>query len=268
MAREASPEGGRGAAEAHRSSIRRLRDLPPPANLRSITNAPIRIPDDLARTLTSDDFLTLTGPAEAQTRVKASVFLAYAAPVADEAEARAVLAEREKRMWDATHHCSAWRLRGGVSRANDAGEPSGSAGAPILAAIEGAGVVDCVVIVTRWYGGTRLGVGGLVRAYGDAAAEALAAAPRRIGTRAVRLSVEYPYEHTAAVMRVLERAGAAEVEHGYAASGNAGTVAFSVPASAERMVREELRETTAGALAPEREGETVLYRNADPGSGY
>jgi uncharacterized YigZ family protein len=211
-----------------------------------------------------DDFLTLAAPAEAQTRVKASVFLAHAAPVASEDEARAILAAREKAMWDATHHCSAWKLRGGASRANDAGEPSGSAGAPILAAIEGAGLTDTLVIVTRWYGGTKLGVGGLVRAYGEAAALAIEAAPRRVGTAAARLRVRYPYAHTAAVMRVLERAGAAEVEHGYADSGDAGIAEFSVPAGAESFVRDELREATAGALAPERIGQRVLYRNANP----
>jgi uncharacterized YigZ family protein len=214
--------------------------------------------------LSADHFTTLAGPAETQGRVKASVFLAYAAPAGSEDEARAVLAAREKAHWDASHHCSAWKLRGGVARANDAGEPSGSAGAPILAAIEGAGLTDCVVVVTRWFGGTKLGVGGLVRAYGDAAAEALSAAPRRVGTEAARLSVRYAYAHTAAVMRVLEKAGAAEIEHGYADSGDAGTVAFSVAASREAFVRDELREATAGAVAPERTGAAVLYRNADP----
>jgi uncharacterized YigZ family protein len=213
--------------------------------------------------VTVDDFLTLAGPGEAETRVKASVFLAYAAPVASEEEARAILAAREKAMWDANHHCSAWRLRSGVARANDAGEPNGSAGAPILAAIEGAGLVDTLVIVTRWFGGTKLGVGGLVRAYGEAAALALEAAPRRVGTVAARLRVRYPYAHTAAVMRVLERAGAAAVEHGYAEAGDAGIVEFSVPASAEGAVGDELREATSGALAPEHVGEAVLYRNAD-----
>lgn len=213
--------------------------------------------------MSPDDFLTLAAAAEAQTRVKASVFLAHAAPVADEEEARAILAAREKAMWDATHHCSAWKLRGGIARANDAGEPNGSAGAPILAAIEGAGLTDVIVIVTRWYGGTKLGVGGLVRAYGEAAALALEAAPRRVGTLAARLRVRYPYAHTAAVMRVLERAAAAEVEHGYAESGDAGIAEFSVAASMAAFVRDELREATAGALAPEPLGARVLYRNAD-----
>ncbi|HEX9939363.1 MAG TPA: YigZ family protein [Longimicrobium sp.] len=210
-----------------------------------------------------DDFLTLAAPGEAQTRVKASVFLATAWPVETEDEARAILAAREKAMWDATHHCNAWKLRGGVSRANDAGEPGGSAGAPILAAIDGAGLVDVLVVVTRWYGGTKLGVGGLVRAYGEAAALALEAAPRRVGTVAERLRVRYPYAHTSAVMRVLERAGAAEIEHGYAEAGDAGIVEFSVPATLQGPVRDELREATAGAVAPEPLGSAVLYRNAE-----
>jgi len=214
------------------------------------------------RAVSPDDFLTLAGTGEAQTRIKASVFLATAWPVQTEDEARAILAEREKRMWDANHHCSAWKLRSGVTRTNDAGEPGGSAGAPILAAIEGAGLIDALVIVTRWFGGTKLGVGGLVRAYGDAAAEALAATPRRVGTLAARLRVRYPYEHTAAVMRVMERAGAAAVEHGYADAGDAGIVEFSVPASLQSFVADELREATAGALAPEPVGTAVLYRNA------
>lgn len=208
-------------------------------------------------------FTTLAAPAEARTREKASVFLAWAAPVATEAEARAVLAEREKLHWDATHNCSAWSLRSGVRRANDAGEPSGSAGAPILAAIEGAGLTDCIVVVTRWYGGTKLGVGGLVRAYGDAAARALEAAPRRRGVEAVRLSIQYPYAHTAAVMRAMERAGAEDVEQGYAPTGDAGIVEFSVAGGTVDALSDELREATAGAVAPERRGDRVLYRNAN-----
>jgi uncharacterized YigZ family protein len=211
--------------------------------------------------VSADPFLTLAGDGEAETRVKGSTFLALAAPAESEDEARARLEPVQRRHFDASHHCSAWRFRNGTWRANDAGEPSGSAGAPILAAIDGAGVTDCIVVVTRWFGGTKLGVGGLVRAYGDAAALAIAAAPKRVGTPAVRLSVEYGYEHTAAVMRALERAGAARVEHGYAAGGQRGLVGFTVPMAAETALRDELRESTAGALAPAEEGRDVLYRN-------
>lgn len=209
-------------------------------------------------------FTTLAAPAEARIRERASVFLAYAAPAASEEEARAVLAERERLHRDATHHCSAWVLRSGERRANDAGEPSGSAGAPILAATEGAGLTDCVVVVTRWYGGTKLGVGGLVRAYGDAAAAALAEAPRRQGVPARHVSVRYDYAHTAAVMRALERAGAEAMEHGYTEGGRAGVVEAWVPEGRREALAAELREATAGAAGAETGPAGVLYRNAVP----
>lgn len=196
-------------------------------------------------------FLTLAGRAEAETRVRASRFLAVAAPAADEDEARALVSELQRRHFDATHHCSAWRFHGGGWRANDAGEPSGSAGAPILAAIDGAGLTDCAVVVIRYYGGTKLGVGGLVRAYGDAAALALQQAPRQVGTPARRVRVRYSYGHTAAVMRLLERLEAREVEHGFAAGGALGEVAFTVALSLLPELPELLREQTAGAVAPE-----------------
>jgi uncharacterized YigZ family protein len=205
-------------------------------------------------------FQTLAGVGEAEIRVRGSRFIARAAPAADEEAARRALAECERTYFDATHNCSAWRLRGGVWRANDAGEPSGSAGAPILAAIDGAEVVDCVVVVTRYFGGTKLGVGGLIRAYGDAAALALQAAPRRIGTPAVRLRIRYPYEHTAAVMRVLEQAEAQAVEHGYANGGREGEVELTVPLRSEAPLCESLRDQSAGTLAPECLDERVLYQ--------
>jgi putative IMPACT (imprinted ancient) family translation regulator len=213
-------------------------------------------------------FTTLAAPAEARVREKASVFLAYAAPARTEEEARAVLAERERLHHDATHHCSAWLLRGGARRANDAGEPGGSAGAPILAAIAGAGLTDCVVVVTRWYGGTKLGVGGLVRAYGEAEARALADAPRREGRAASQIAIRYPYAHTAAVMRALERAGAEEIGHGYDPSGAAGVVEAAIPEARLEALAEALREGTGGAAEVEAGERVVLYRNADSGSAY
>jgi putative IMPACT (imprinted ancient) family translation regulator len=214
--------------------------------------------------LSVSSFVTLAAAGEAETRVQGSTFLAVAAPATDEVQVRTILGAREKSMYDATHHCAAWRLRNGVWRAVDAGEPSGSAGAPILAAIDGAELTDCVVVVTRYYGGTKLGVGGLIRAYGDAAALALRVAPQRVGTPASRLRVRYPYEHTAAMMRTLERAEARDVEHGYAAGGAEGEVEFSVPASAEDSVATLLRDTTAGAVLPERVGERILYDVSSP----
>lgn len=217
--------------------------------------------------MSEDRFQTLAASGEVETRIRGSTFLALAAPARTEAEARRVLEDRSRAMHDATHHCSAWRLREGLWRANDAGEPSGSAGAPILAAIDGAGLVDCMVVVTRYFGGTKLGVGGLVRAYGEAAQEALALAPRRTGVPALRLRVSYAYAHTSAVMRALERVGAEEVDHGFSGGGAEGEALFSIPAGALDAVRNFLQEQTGGAVAPEPVAEKVLYRAPAGGEG-
>ena len=103
--------------------------------------------------------------------VKHSRFIAHAAPVATPADAMDVLKDVEVR--DATHNCWAWRI-GGDYRSSDDGEPAGTAGRPILAAIDGQGFDRVMVVVTRWFGGVKLGAGGLVRAYGGAAASACA----------------------------------------------------------------------------------------------
>ena len=204
-------------------------------------------------------FHTLAGSGSSELRERGSKFLALAVPVESEDAARAVVAERERSMWDATHHCSAWALRDGIRRANDAGEPGGSAGAPILAAIEGAGLADCCVVVTRYYGGVPLGIGGLIRAYGESAAQALSSAPKQTGTLAVRFRVRYLYTHTAAVMRALARLGASEVHHGYAPGGSRGAVEFSIPEGDQDAARAALRDGTGGAVEAELLRTTILY---------
>ena len=107
--------------------------------------------------------------------VKHSRFLAHAAPVNSASGAAPFLDEVSDP--DATHNCWAWRI-GQDYRSSDDGEPAGTAGRPILAAIDGQGFDRIVVVVTRWYGGIKLGAGGLVRAYGGTAAECLRTAPR------------------------------------------------------------------------------------------
>jgi uncharacterized YigZ family protein len=140
----------------------------------------------------------------AEIREKGSVFLAVIGPAADEAAAKAFLARLEKEFPDATHHCWAWRL--GVparERGADAGEPAGTAGVPILQVLRGAGLADVMAVVVRWFGGTKLGKGGLARAYSGAAREALQGLPVALRVPTVRLAVEVPYEKVGAVKRLL-----------------------------------------------------------------
>ena len=120
----------------------------------------------------------LKEPASHRFREKASVFLTELHPARDGAERAAVLALLRKRDFDATHHCSAWREGVPVIACgqDDDGEPSGTAGRPMLAVLEGAQATDLIAICIRWYGGTKLGTGGLVRAYTDGIQGALAVA--------------------------------------------------------------------------------------------
>jgi uncharacterized YigZ family protein len=119
---------------------------------------------------------TLAAPATHLLEVKRSRFHVHAGPVTTPGDALAFLAAVAQ--VDATHNCWAYRT-GGEYRSSDDGEPAGTAGRPILAAIDGQGFDQVMVVVTRWYGGIKLGAGGLVRAYGGAAAECLRVAPRR-----------------------------------------------------------------------------------------
>ncbi|MFL6193753.1 MAG: IMPACT family protein [Thermoanaerobaculia bacterium] len=140
----------------------------------------------------------------AEVREKGSVFLAAIGPAADEAAAKAFLQSLEREFPDATHHCWAWRLGSPArERGSDAGEPSGTAGVPILQVLRGAGLSDAVAVVVRWFGGTKLGKGGLARAYAGATREALAglAVAERVPT--VTVDVEVPYEKVGAVKRLL-----------------------------------------------------------------
>lgn len=116
------------------------------------------------------EYLTVARPASIEIEVKRSRFLCDVRRVETEEAARAVVEAARKRHWDARHHCSAFVLGpdGAVARSSDDGEPSGTAGAPMLEVLRGREVSDVVVVVTRWFGGVLLGAGGLVRAYGDA----------------------------------------------------------------------------------------------------
>ena len=158
----------------------------------------------------TDQLVTIASESRTELRVQASRFLAAALSVSTTAEAEQFL-ERERTTYhDATHHCFAYRLGtdGMQFRYSDAGEPSGSAGKPILSAIDAAGLSDVMVVVTRYFGGTKLGVGGLARAYHDAAARVLERAGRRTKYKTAVIEATFPHAHIGDVMHVLSRTGA------------------------------------------------------------
>ncbi len=156
--------------------------------------------------MAEDTYLTLEAAAEAASRERSSKFLAYAYPVRTEEEIHEHLDALRKRHFDATHHCYAWRLgpRGERYRTNDDGEPSGTAGKPILGQLLSAEVTDCLIVVVRYFGGTKLGVPGLIAAYREAAAEALAAATVVERTVDREIRVDFPYMAMNDVMRAIK----------------------------------------------------------------
>lgn len=158
----------------------------------------------------TDEFTTIASESRAELKVRASRFIAAALPVPTRAEAEQFLQRERRAHHNATHHCFAYRLGvdGTQFRFSDAGEPSGSAGKPILAAIDAQGLRDVLVVVTRYFGGIKLGVGELARAYHEAAAHALQRAERLTKFKTARIEATFPHSHIGNVMHVLSRSGA------------------------------------------------------------
>jgi uncharacterized YigZ family protein len=182
---------------------------------------------------------TLASPASHAIEVKHSRFLAQAAPVEAPADALAFLEAIART--PATHHCWAYRI-GAEYRSSDDGEPAGTAGRPILAAIDGQGFDRVMVVVTRWYGGVKLGAGGLVRAYGGAAAECLRTAPRRALVDMRELDIHAAFEDTGAVHAALAAHGAQRIEDAFDAGGL--RVRVRLPADRVDALAAHLRDAT------------------------
>lgn len=150
---------------------------------------------------------------------KGSRFIATVMPVADESSAKRALAAVQAEMPDAGHHCWAWRIASpSIERASDDGEPGGSAGRPILSQLTGRDLVDTAVIVSRYWGGTKLGVGGLVRAYGGAAGDALDLARVEPWVAYVGAIIVHQHSDTDAVVRAMAQVRSADVDVVYAAA--------------------------------------------------
>ena len=157
----------------------------------------------------NDTYKSIAELSEGLFKDNGSRFIAKAYPVESEAEVREIVAAIRKEYHDARHHCYAFRigLDGATWRANDDGEPSGSAGRPILGQIDSAGLSDILVVVIRYFGGIKLGIPGLIRAYKTSTADALSQARvvEKVAGRWVTL--RFPYDSLPSVMKTVKDLG-------------------------------------------------------------
>ena len=188
----------------------------------------------------------------AETRVEIQVlnsrFIATAAPVFSVDEARAFVARIRAEFPDATHNVPVFLVGHGasvVAHTSDDGEPSGTAGRPALAVLRGSGLGDVAVVVTRYFGGTKLGTGGLVRAYGDAVRAILEVLPRAQKVPTHTLLIATPYSHFERVRLAVESHGGQILDEEFAAEV---TVTARFPAEAVPAFQGALQELSSGAV--------------------
>ena len=188
---------------------------------------------------------------------KKSRFIATLRPIASEEEAAQFLAEIRKKYWDARHHCSAFVLgeRGDLTRCSDDGEPSGTAGRPMLDVLTGEGLTGCMAVVTRYFGGTLLGTGGLVRAYGGAVREGLKNCVLLTCIEGVRLVISSDYTDLGKIQYILGEEKATQENTEYT---DRVTSTVLLPAADEERVRKKLTDATGGRCTIEEGGRSVL----------
>ncbi len=198
------------------------------------------------------EYLIPTGPGEAELVEKRSRFLGHVARAESEEEARAFVEAAKKKHYDARHNCWCYRIRGGVERYSDDGEPQGTAGQPMLNVFQRQEVENAVCVVTRYFGGVLLGAGGLVRAYTQAARDALEVAGISVVRRWVAMEAVCPYPYFERVKQELFALGGVEEEHGYA---EAVTVRALLPEGAAEGFAARLVELSGGKFGARTVGE-------------
>lgn len=191
-------------------------------------------------------FRTLQGEGRSELEIKRSRFLGRAAPVRGEAAVQVLLAASRGEHREARHHAFAYRLghAGAEGRFSDDGEPGGTAGRPLMEVLQREDLVDAAVVVTRYWGGILLGAGGLTRAYAQAAAEAVRAAPTAAMRPHTLMRMIVAYAHFGALERLLQQYGLVMQDMDYAEH-----VALSVPVPVgdEGLFRARLADLTAGS---------------------
>ena len=190
-------------------------------------------------------YYTVSRESTAETSIKHSKFLAFCAAVRDADEAELYVKSIKKRYSDATHAPYAYVIgeRGDKVRASDDGEPSGTSGAPILDAIRGEGVTNTVVVVVRYFGGIKLGTGGLTHAYGECAALALRANEKTKYEKCTVFSVKCDYNAVSSIQNKVYSLGGSVLGTDYA---DGAVVEAAVPASSADLFRSFVADVSSG----------------------
>lgn len=190
------------------------------------------------------DYLTIEAPAQASIREKMSRFIAFAAPVSTVEQAREFIAQTANRYHDARHVCWAYMI--GADRQtwqlNDNGEPSGTAGKPILGQINSLGLTDVVVAVVRYFGGIKLGTPGLIQAYRTAARQALEAASIVKRSEMTTIDITFPYQAINDVMKIVKQPGITVVSQ---TLDNSCSMTLSLPLDRAPEIRQRLDKVIA-----------------------
>ncbi len=204
-------------------------------------------------------YTTISQSAAEEFIEKRSRFIGYALPVSREEDAVAFINEKRSQHWDATHNVYAYAIRdGSLTRYSDDGEPSGTAGMPVLSVLTKGGITDAVIVVTRYFGGVLLGTGGLVRAYSHAARIAVEAAGIITMKTFELLRTECPYDLYGKVAAVVPECGGL-----ITGSEFTDRVSLDVRVLPELRgaLEKRLADATAGKVKLEKVGETVAADN-------
>lgn len=200
------------------------------------------------------DYKTVYQGASAEIVEKKSRFIADVFPVSSEEEAMECLEKIKKQYWDARHHCWAYVIREErtLERCSDDGEPSGTAGKPILEVIKGSQIENALVVVTRYFGGTLLGTGGLVRAYTAASREGLSHSMIITKIHGFKLKIRTDYTGLGKIQYILGQRGLSIMDTDYS---DTVELTVLVPGQEERAIISEITEGTNGKSEMSRAGE-------------
>lgn len=193
-----------------------------------------------------DEYLTLASSSQAAIKVKGSKFIGHAAPVETKTAAENFIATISKQYHDASHNCFAYRIGLGdeiIFRYSDEREPSGTAGAPIYKVIESRELSNVAIVITRYFGGTKLGKGGLIRAYTECTQQTLAQASFIKKYTNITLILIFDYNLSGSITRTMSRFGVKVLESSY---GNDVKLKIQIPKSLDQAFKKAVQDATSG----------------------